>query len=1466
MPVTRPPTVITDLTKKIIPTLGTGAFDVNALPMIQRVNVPPTINPVVTPAIKPTVGPPVVTTTTVPTTTIDVGVTVKPKKVPGLKSVKEIGTLQPPPEFNTYPVPYRGQWHTNVRGYRNLVRHTKSILRAYPVDVLSEKIRTDYGHVVTTYAQVAAFIINNIITKPDFKFDMSPPINWYRLFTKDNPTTRRHDTFEIQDIALPDSSLQSLYHLMGGPDIKGGIDMEQWLKDHPHTLTEQQLAQQSQQIEHFNTNTIMKQWLTDHPYIFTEQQLRQFDYLNLYIIMKQAMITVTPGNDASPETLINNYKQHYTKLGVALPTSPVIQVAEPVTTPIATNAPPKPPTIVIPGWDLGAIPWVRKGTGPTIVQPTAINTGLIRPGIQPILPVPGRPVIQSVVPTGTRPIIQPVLPVGARPTIQVVTQPPTHITIQPVLPVGARPVTQPPTHITIQPVLPVGVRPVIQPILPVGARPVIKPGVPTDKPQTGGAVQPDVTTTPPLTIGLLGLPIAPNPVKYELGPGGVQAVKPPNRVVIIPEPEHDNNRIVIGNMHGIGTGVDLTGRPRSPVKYEPAPAAVQPIKPPNQPTIVPVQPVQAPKPTTVTAEVPKIQPIKPILPGGKGPLPQPANPIMPIKQPTGVTGKPILPGGNKFGVTPVQPILPIRPGVQPIRPVVGPPQVITNLTVGGTLGIQPIPVTNLLPGGNPVIKPILPIRPGIQPIKPNIQPGRPVIPIPILATGAKPGTGTGLTPGGIKPTGINPLTPGGRPAIQPIATLATNPATVAANALQNKGLIRLSGNLNWKFATPEYTKQIRGDNYLDNLYYNVASFVAEIVGMFRTFAIIVVKGFEYTPLDLIMYSNNPVTAERICDSILTQFGLNKFTGTLEEKVQFIWWMWRFGVNKFSSEYTDAASLDLPTLLKMVPPDYDPSYAKDRISLIWSICTGYQPITFSVQDMTTMLGLVNNDGITILKAYEIIRFGQGGYRDEWDLYANYSPLRYLTLLPKQEYSKTFAFAIQIDNVGTDKIAQSMEENGKGKRLMVFPPNVTTPATKRRYLLENIIEYTRIFTRGTNGTFDTDNLPANINTMTTDAIIDFLSFFTDGELNIFFGFTFVWTSRKDLIAKIAALPRKPEGYLWSITGNLPSCLNYNVYNNTTKALEPRVTAYLEQLTTEDPTDPVLYYGGWRNIRGYQTSELSGSITKNAEGVWGFSNPSFNANGIDKLRDFTMASARQLRTLLEPMTGGVIKELYNKLVDMINGTDNDTGADVNRIKKIYGGMTDISKSHFAGFIVRMFFVGMYSRYWKGPGNDYPTLWSEDAAIKGDTIRATPHQRGENISATTIEYRELLAGDQIPQDVKDLVDSLCTYKYDYRSKEYGKSGLAVNQFFILTDSGKFCAAHGADVALSSATFYALEILGLTYATFNDYINSTIRFMKGHETDKPIIYDPFKISTTGHYDPDNGYLADKVTKALAKK
>ena len=371
----KPPVAITNLTKKIIPPLGTGTFDVNALPLIQKVDnpvvpqteyatlnvnglplkqenilpgaviIPPAVKPIVIAnlaAVKPILAKPV---------------TVKPKRKAVLKAGNRIGKLQYPDFYHEFP------WYTTARKYRGLVRRMKSILKAYPIDVLTEKLLDEHGHIVTTYAQVATFIINEIY---NLKFDLFPPINWYRLFTH-HSTFQDKMEFEFQINALSHTRIYLLYSLMGGP-----------------------LSQ---------SDVIMKAWLIAHPYIFTEGQLKQFDYLSLYIIMKQAMIPVLPGNDANPTTLIDNYKQHYANLG-GLPIVPVIKIsiptptATPITHMIPTTGPPKPPTIVIPGGRniMPVVPMMRMavGTVSPAIHPI-VSTG--HPTIRPILPI--QPIIQT---------------------------------------------------------------------------------------------------------------------------------------------------------------------------------------------------------------------------------------------------------------------------------------------------------------------------------------------------------------------------------------------------------------------------------------------------------------------------------------------------------------------------------------------------------------------------------------------------------------------------------------------------------------------------------------------------------------------------------------------------------------------------------------------------------------------------------------------------------------------------------------------------------------------------------------------------------------------------------------------------------------------------------------------------------------------------------------------------------------
>ena len=480
------------------------------------------------------------------------------------------------------------------------------------------------------------------------------------------------------------------------------------------------------------------------------------------------------------------------------------------------------------------------------------------------------------------------------------------------------------------------------------------------------------------------------------------------------------------------------------------------------------------------------------------------------------------------------------------------------------------------------------------------------------------------------------------------------------------------------------------------------------------------SGYNITLMDYIIDA-----PEKDLDKYLTSIGLQGLKGTWEDKLQIIWLHYvhiELSPTIYSEEEIKEIITSSTSNLYLVV-DYlletrhiDPNLVyilRDRAFIVWFLLTGLyirydQPriINDILTDPVPLYSIQR--GHNIEKASDITKYpvyeqvtkrnGQKVNMLVEYLY-NYkssgmllylTPYRYLALI----YYTNLSSVLEpfIEHLGSTDIQTMIKENGD---FMIMPGGLTAEQ-QLQYFLRNIKDYEQVFNR--------KNKPGYPWSYMTQKIFTYLRLFTDKELIDGYGHIIEWkNSRYKYIAQIIGLfADRSRSDKWLLGKQDTPCVNQ-----------------LPQFNAKDPLLTMIQPHG--NIC-YTTSQLTMHFVKDNDGYNHFRNPDYSPPGksdyVDMTKEFNDTQLLDLRDIIveNPKDDNSVKAIdpiYQNLLDSIlRGLTEDNSTKtryvnlswVNQMKK-----NDDDRKYLQKIIYSMFLLGLYARYWEGPGHQYPYQYVE-------------------------------------------------------------------------------------------------------------------------------------------------------------
>ena len=758
------------------------------------------------------------------------------------------------------------------------------------------------------------------------------------------------------------------------------------------------------------------------------------------------------------------------------------------------------------------------------------------------------------------------------------------------------------------------------------------------------------------------------------------------------------------------------------------------------------------------------------------------------------TRTPIIP---TVVVPPLTTVTQTRP---PVIPTVVPP---TNRPTT----VPPIVRPTVVP---PTVPPVVPptARPTVPPVvpptnRPTVVP--PVVP-PVVRPPVVPPTNRPTVPPVVRPPVVPPVVPPtNRPTVppvvrppgqfanQPVATVKTPTIVPPVNQLEQSIRQKLQGK-----TLDSYDSKWKGMIFYAGR--NVTSRgIADILHSHQKIEI--GNDFEF----LFEYLMVKATPQFVAD-VVTELGFRQLNGSIDVFYNLLWY-----INAATSPYitnltTDekdyVSGLTIDQLVALLGPRY--RGPRDKAALIFAVISGKSAAQPGSDTVPRYQEVITYPPASVWllasKLYNII--------DEDDeLIGVYPPYLHVGLQAPSPIEQLIG-AVDVNNVDT-LLTQY--------QIVVSPlNNLRTPQDKVNYFIDHIGAYQPIFAR-----------PANIPAPPVLAgknkkqIKSTLEPYTIKEIVDAYEPMGAWKTRKELFNLIHE-EGQDAGSKWSWRHR--HCNNDDTMN--IMDVEPH-----GQMNKDDPNDPTLSYGVRGNYRCYQAAELIGSWREDPEDhIFHFRVPDWTKTAIDKtnnqplIQDFPIESIRQLRELLQTIPAGYnVRELVTKVNDGLAAANNATVL-MRRLMNEYNAKSEQEKGIIRLYLVWLFVYGMWMRFWKGPGYEWPVVWVEDGrgAERCEIGRRDEHIFIQNAVKTAI----VLEYEKYP-GLKQWIEGLPLVDYNFRSGEAKiATGGATNIATVLNkiQLGDFCMAHGSDLILKTSYYLIARVLGLTNeGQFNQFIESLL-------------------------------------------
>ena len=584
--------------------------------------------------------------------------------------------------------------------------------------------------------------------------------------------------------------------------------------------------------------------------------------------------------------------------------------------------------------------------------------------------------------------------------------------------------------------------------------------------------------------------------------------------------------------------------------------------------------------------------------------------------------------------------------------------------------------------------------------------------------------------------------------------------------------------------------------------------------------------------------------------LLFNLNIKSFKGSFADAIQILHLMYIYNIQQKTKEFERLAfccSFSHDDLIMLIPKDFLKKYKNviteeilgDYVSLIWTLTTWAQiPSIAPIANTMLYLGRCR---LTYEIAYNIAKYLYN-YDTSEQVFENETPWRFLS---SRTPSILEPFIIRL-------YAQSPDLIASYKHFMIFPVSIRTDKEKKEYILNNLKLYERVFTRVFK---PAPPGPEQIKTV-KDATM-FLEQFTDKELVETYKLTQRnWKSRSDLINQLALL-NVSTTIEWFFTSNI---------NRPPAANPPFDPIMQEDFDLNDETNPTIAYGNFYSYRIFTKNMLEYVFETKVDPETGekiprakFSNPiwrpkpahkamEFKDEYYDDMEDFTFESIQQLEKLVQNAQNPLFDEFLIIIQQALREYVPVKGY-ILELSNKYNRLNEEGKRQFEWFVCKMLLLGMYTRFWKGPGFDYPHEWMENGLNTLKHLGPGDRERLVDQTVKDLNYTEKEAEIQNEiqkwgQDVQKMIREIHVFKYLWDTGTSGYTDEVLMKILGICRKGEFCTADISDRILE--TMYVLSSRVIKWS--NEEMNRQLRSIMGNENQKDFV--PSALQRSGHTEP----------------
>lgn len=257
--------------------------------------------------------------------------------------------------------------------------------------------------------------------------------------------------------------------------------------------------------------------------------------------------------------------------------------------------------------------------------------------------------------------------------------------------------------------------------------------------------------------------------------------------------------------------------------------------------------------------------------------------------------------------------------------------------------------------------------------------------------------------------------------------------------------------------------------------------------------------------------------------------------------------------------------------------------------------------------------------------------------------------------------------------------------------------------------------------------------------------------------------------------------------------------------------------------EANDKLISYGVRSYYRCYQLSELKESF-RDYDGDFVFLDPDYDPSNdtIDFLtgdvydREFTPRQIFDLFNYLEEFPehrefAEFIKYNYQLMISQTPGTI------LKALKLEFLSFDNNEQKQVRTFLAWMFLYGMYMRFWKGPGHDYPLI-----KINVEEQDCSPPIRNENVSFQIIVHNYILS--TFEDSVRMWINKLLQIEYNFNRQVFQPTKRRLRYLFDRVSRGTACIGYAADIIMITA-YYLMRSMYIS-EDFNEIMLDEIKHL----------------------------------------